>query len=109
MIFSDGVGAHPAAPDPAVYDFLQHDFDSLASRFGGIVSTTFRTFPSYPQRYMEGLPTQLPCEADTEGVDVQPLRIAQQPTRYTEDDLHVREFLKGTSRRLVRKGQFRAA
>ncbi len=98
-----------SGPDPAVYDFLQHDFDSLASRFGGIVSTTFRTFPSYPQRYMEGLPTQLPCEADTEGVDVQPLRIAQQPTRYTEDDLHVREFLKGTSRRLVRKGQFRAA
>jgi hypothetical protein len=37
------------------------------------------------------------------------LRAAQQPTVYTQDDLHVRQFTKDTSRRLIRKGQFRAA
>jgi len=40
---------------------------------------------------------------------VEPLRVLQAPTRYSEDDLHVRQFLKDTSRRLVRKGAFRAA
>jgi len=96
-------------PDPATYDFLRYDFDMLATNFGGVVGTTFRTFPSFPHRYMERLPTQPPCEADAEGVDVDPLRPQPQPTRYTQDDLHIREFLKENSRRLVRKGQFRAA
>jgi len=96
-------------PDPAIYGFLQDDFDALISRFGGVVGTTFRTFPSFPQRYIERLPKQMPCEADTGGVDVEPLRTAQQPTRYTQDDLFMREFATGTSRRVVRKGAFRAA
>jgi hypothetical protein len=96
-------------PDPSVHAFLQHDFDALVGRFGGVVGTTFRTFPSFPQRYIERLANQPPCEADTEGVDVEPLRTPQQPTRYTEDDLHIREFTRTTSRRLVRKGAFRAA
>ena len=42
-------------PKPAVYDFLQHDFAALQTRYGGIVGTTFRTFPSFPQRYIERL------------------------------------------------------
>jgi hypothetical protein len=42
-------------------------------------------------------------------VKIEPLRIPQQPTLYTQDDLHVREFSKSVSKRLVRKGQFRAA
>ena len=96
-------------PDPEAYGFLQYDFDGLTSRFGGIVGTTFRTFPSFPQRYIERLATQPPCEADMEGAKVDSLRVPQQPTRYTQDDLHMREFLKNTSRRLVRKGQFKAA
>jgi hypothetical protein len=96
-------------PDPAIYDFLRHDFASLDAQFGGVVGTSFRTFPSYPQRYIERLPQQLACEADAAGVVVEPLRTVQQPTTYTQDDLHVREFMKTTSRRLVRKGQFRAA
>jgi len=96
-------------PDPDACSFLQYDFDTLTSRFGGVVGTTFRTFPSFPQRYIEGLATQPPCEADMEGVRVDALRVPQQPTRYTQDDLHMREFLNNTSRRLVRKGQFRAA
>src|SRR3954452_12662591 len=96
-------------PDPAVYDFLRDDFTSLESHYGGIVGTTFRTFPSFPQRYVERLAEQMPCESDGEGVRVEPLRVAHQPTRYTQDDLHIRQFMKNTSRRLIRKGQYRAA
>jgi len=33
-------------PDPAAYDFLQHDFAGLEARHGGVVGTSFRTFPS---------------------------------------------------------------
>jgi len=96
-------------PNPEIYEFLRHDFDTLDARYGGVVGTSFRTFPSYPQRYIERLAEQLPCDADGEGVNVEPLRVLQAPTRYSEDDLHVRQFLKDTSRRLVRKGAFRAA
>jgi len=92
-----------------VYDFLQEDFTALDAHFGGIVGTSFRNFPSFPQRYIERLAEQLPCESDQEGVRVEPLRVPQQPRHYTEDDLHVRQFMKETSRRLIRKGQFRAA
>ena len=96
-------------PDPAIYDFLRHDFASLEQRYGGIVGTSFRTFPSYPQRFLEALEVQPPCDADIPGVEVEPIRVGQQPTRYTDDDLHIRQFLKETSQRLVRKGEFRAA
>jgi hypothetical protein len=96
-------------PDPAIYDFLQHDFAALEARFGGVVGTSFRTFPSYPQRYIERLAEQMPCEADCDDVHVEPLRTPPQPSRYTEDDLHIRQFLKDTSRRLVRRSQFKAA
>jgi hypothetical protein len=96
-------------PDPAVYEFLRHDFDTLEARHGGVIGTSFRTFPSFPQRYIERLATQWPTESDSEEVRIEPLRAPQQPTHYTEDDLHVRQFLKSVSRRLVRKGRFRAA
>lgn len=79
-------------PDPAVYDFLHLDFEALEARFGGVVSTTFRTFPSFPQRYIERFEKQPPCAADAEGVNVEPLRVGQQSKHYTEDDLHVRQF-----------------
>ena len=42
-------------PDPAMYDFLYDDFAALNAKHGGVVSTTFRNFPSFPQRYMEAL------------------------------------------------------
>jgi len=96
-------------PDPDVYDFLRHDFDALVARDGGVVGTTFRTYPSFPQRYIERLDTQPPCEADMEGVAIDPLHVPHQPFRYTQDDLHIRQFLKTTSRRLVRKGRYKAA
>ena len=56
-------------PDPAVYDFLRHDFAALESRHGGVVGTSFRTFPSFPQRYIERLAQQLPSESDAADVE----------------------------------------
>jgi hypothetical protein len=96
-------------PDPAVYEFLRHDFAALEQIHGGVVGTAFRTFPSYPQRYVERLAEQLPCDSDGPSVEVEPLRAMQQPVIYTEDDLHIRQFTTSTSRRLVRKGAFKAA
>src|SRR6267378_6357985 len=98
-----------AKPNPEMYDFLREDFDALTARYGGVVGTSFRTFPSFPQRYIERLAVQPPCEADTGGLKVEPLRAPQQPTGYSQDDLHVRQFARDTSRRLLAKGRFRAA
>ena len=81
----------------------------LESRHGSIVGTSFRTFPSFPQRYIERLAKQVPSESDAPHVRIEPLRRVQQPTHYTENDLHMRQFSERVSRRLVRKGQFRAA
>ena len=95
-------------PDPAVYDFLQYDLAELNAREGGVVGTTFRSFPSYPQRYTEVL---LPQPAPPPGVDcrVEPLKVPRVITMFTEDDLVIREFLPHTSRQLIRKGKFAAA
>ena len=92
-------------PDPALYDFLKHDFSALTERFGGVVGTTFSNFPSFPQRYMEII--DLP--ASEPRVRVEPLKTPAQPAVYTEDDLHVRRFTDASARRLTRKGQHCAA
>jgi hypothetical protein len=96
-------------PDPAVYDFLHNDFAALERGHGGVVGSTFRTFPSFPQRFIEPMRVQPRDDRELAGVAIEPLRLGQQPTSYTEDDLHIRQFLHDTSRRLVRKGRFRAA
>lgn len=95
-------------PDPRVYDFLQYTFDELAARFGGVVGTAFRNYPSYPQRYTEVLDPQPEVAADM-SCRVEPLKVARVPTRFTEDDLVMREFSTTTSRQLIRKGRFCAA
>jgi len=95
-------------PSPEVYDFLEYSFDELTERFGGVVGTAFRAFPSYPQRYTEVLDPQPESPADMV-CPVEPLKVARVTTRFTENDLVTREFLKTTSRQLVRKGQFCAA
>lgn len=79
-------------PDPAVYEFLRADFSALDKRHGGVVGTTFRTFPSFPQRYIERAETQRACESDADGVIIEPLRLTQQATLYTEQDLQTRQF-----------------
>ena len=86
-------------PDQDVLDFLKHDFTDLERRHGRVTGTTFRTFPSYPQRYVEVVNDQPVVEP---GVRVEPVRKVALPTRYTADDLDVREFGTRASRRLQR-------
>ena len=95
-------------PDPAVYDFLGYSFDELTDRFGGVAGTTFRAFPSYPQRYTEVLNPQPDAPADL-ACRVEPLKVPKVTTRFTEDDLVMRQFLPQTSRQLIRRGKFCAA
>jgi hypothetical protein len=92
-------------PDPRLHEFLKWDFSELQREFGGVVATTFRNFPSFPQRYMEPC-SMLPVDPD---VKVEPLKPLTQPSLYTEDDLHVRQFTDTSARRLTRKGAGRAA
>jgi hypothetical protein len=94
-------------PDPAVYDFLREDFTGLTAKYGGMVGTTFKGFPSYPQRYTEVASDQ--PELRDLPVRIEPLKRPALQTRYTSDDLYVRQFLADTSRRLVRTGEHRAA
>ena len=96
-------------PPPTACEFLKDDFTTLESRFSGVVGVSFRPHPSFPQRYMERLSDQLPCEVDMEGVTVEPLRVPQPLTRYNDEHLHVRRFVADTARRRVRPGDSRAA
>jgi hypothetical protein len=96
-------------PDPQTYDFLQHSFAELTEKFDGVVGTTFRSFPSYPQRYTESVNPQPPAPAELGNCRVEAVKAPRVPTRFTEDDIVVREFLPATSRALVRKGKFCAA
>lgn len=90
-------------PDPAVYDFLQQDFDVLDACHDGLAATTFRPFPSYPQRFMERLTTQLACDPQFVSVPVEPWRERTPRAVYTADDLQVRQFLRATSRALTHR------
>ncbi len=96
-------------PDPAMYEFLTLDFEALHARFGGIAGTTFRRFPSYPQRFVERLEQQPTCAAELAAVSVEPWRSRKRQTRYTSDDLQVRQFFQSTSRAVERKRQIQAA
>ena len=95
-------------PNPQTYDFLQYNHEQLTARYGGVVGTTFRSFPSYPQRYTEVLSPQPAAPADAD-CRVDPIKVPRVTTRFTEDDLVMREFLPLTSRQLIRKGKFAAA
>jgi hypothetical protein len=83
-------------PDPATYDFLRYPFETLEARYGGIVGTTFRPYPSYPQRFIEPLAVQ-PVEAALAGVKVESSQVRRQPTRFTECDLEIRRFFQNAS------------
>ncbi len=88
-----------SGPDPSVYDFLRHDFSELNEHYGGVMATTFRNFPSFPQRYMERL--EMP-PADC-SVRVEPLKPLTQPIVYTEADLYTRQFTGSRTNRIARK------
>jgi hypothetical protein len=95
-------------PDPQVWDFLQFNLDELTARYGGVVGTTFRSFPSYPQRYTEVLSPQ-PATPDGLTCRVEPLKVPRVKTRFTEDDLVMRQFLPTSSHQLIRRGSHCAA
>jgi len=95
-----------SGPDPAVYDFLRHDFAELRRRHGGLVGLTFRNYPSYPQRYLEALASQPPA-IDT--ARLVPLEAPRQPLCYTDDDLGLREFHAHGCTRVEVPGRDRAA
>ena len=64
-------------PDPDAVRVPAAGFRGPAGAYGGVTATTFRNFPSFPQRYMEPC-TALPVESP-EGVKVEPLKRAAQP------------------------------
>ena len=84
-------------PDPAVYEFLTLDFDGLVRRYGGVVATTFRDFPAFPQRYKERLADQ---PRGPRAAQIVPLPARAYRRHYTDADLVTREFLSPSSRRL---------
>jgi hypothetical protein len=84
-------------PDAGLLEFLKYDFGGLTERYGRVTGTTFRSFPSYPQRYVEVLTDQPVIEP---GVRIEPMRAAASRARYTHEDLDVREFGRRASRRL---------
>lgn len=117
-------------PDPAIYDFLRDDFDTLVQRHGAVTATTFRNFPSYPQIYLEPLganpdaiwPEATPpaltslsgqameaSASTTIDTSLVPLRRPSQPTVYTEADLDLREFRATGARRVDRPAARHAA
>ena len=88
-----------ATPDPELYEFLKSDFAELDQQFGGVVATTFRNFPSFPQRYME------PLNMPTQDLTVRVFFFNDTATTeiYTEMDLHVRQFTDAKARRMPRR------
>jgi hypothetical protein len=98
------------SPQPSTYDFLKHDFDTLEALYGGVTGTSFRPFPSYPQRFQERLAEQPACSPELTAVDVEPWREPTPRASFGDDDLHVRQFLRASSRKVtIEKRQFRAA
>lgn len=92
------------APDPEVYGFLQDDFGALTSHYGGVAGTTFRNFPSFPQRFMQAV--DMPVEPN---VRIERVKPPSQPVLYTADDLQMRQFMEQTSRRAPSKRAHKAA
>jgi len=77
-----------ARPDPALLEFLTLDFRTLAARHGPVVGTVFRTWPSFPQRYVEALDPQPPAGPG----ELVRLPRRRQPCVYTERDLETWRF-----------------
>ncbi len=91
-----------SGPDPATYDFLRYDFAELDERYGGVLGTTFGTFPSFPQRFIELLPPKAQPRTPR-AVRIQPLKTPLGPTRFNEFDLVVRQFLRQATCRVPRR------
>ncbi len=88
-------------PDPAVYDFLRHDFADLARQHGTIVGTTFRSYPSFPQRYRQRVPDQ---PRTPRAAHVVQMHDARHPAVFTERDLQIRAFAPQSARLVAPDG-----
>jgi hypothetical protein len=85
-------------PDPAVLAVVRDEMETLVDRHGKIVATTFRQYPSYPQRYVEVLAEQ-PAGPDVPIVAIPPSRAV---VRYGDGDIVNRDItalVVSTSRR----------
>ena len=89
-------------PDPAIYEFLRYDFAGLTARYGQVVATTFRNFPSYPQIYLDPLAEQ-PRGPETPEI-VPPAQAPRSRDSTPQQDVVVREFRQSGTRRLRRAG-----
>jgi hypothetical protein len=78
-------------PDPALLDFLTHDFATLEARHGAVAGLTFRGFPSFPRRFRVSLEDQ-PTIPALDGVPVVPLGARPPAAFYSEQDLQLRIF-----------------
>ena len=85
-------------PDPAISEFLTLSFDELTRRHGAVVATTFRGFPSFPQRFLEPMTEQprMPRVAHVVMLDGR-----QHQRLYTDADLETRQFLARSTRRIA--------
>ena len=95
-------------PNPELTDFLTFNFAELTSKFGGVAGNTFRSYPSYPQRYTQVLDPQPPAPADVD-CRVDPLTMPRIVTSFTGNDLVTRAFLPKGSRRAAAASQAQAA
>jgi hypothetical protein len=88
-----------SGPDPALTAVLQGDFGTLVQRYGEVLGTTFRNFPSYPQRYTEVVAPPVGVTEIDQNAAVVPLKRPSQPACYTEADLCLRVFDRRATRR----------
>ncbi len=95
-------------PDPQVYDFLKYDHADLCEKFGGVVGTTFSSFPSFPQRYTEILDPQPEATSDMPS-RIEALKVPKAILSYTEEDLVIRQFFPVATKQQIRNRQARAA
>jgi len=88
-------------PDSAISEFLTLSFDELARLNGGVVATTFRGFPSFPQRFREPIAEQprMPRVAHVVRLDGR-----RHQRAYTDADLETRQF-QPRSTRAIATGQ----
>ncbi len=85
-------------PEPDVTDFLRYDFAELQRKFGPVVGTTFRSYPSFPQRYRLRLAEQ---PRAPKVPHVVPMGDPRHPALFTEADLELRAFTVRSATRVA--------